>query len=355
MIESICFLTTFHCNAQCDYCECGPDVKTRLSLADMTRMIDEGLALGTVGLVVFSGGEPTLLKDDLIAAIRYASARGLATRVVTNGWWGKTPERALEYLDTLIDAGLGELNISIDDLHQEWIPLESVKNAVLACVARKFQLLIAHKQNHDSKLTQKSLAEAFGIELVEWVPGKRYTKDEACRLISTGVVVPVGRNEELADITQHGQARWEGGCGSVLKDIIVGADAHFQPCCGIVTKGIPELSRHSLRETPMLDAVEDANNDVILNWIALEGPAALARFVASKDPSIKWPERYVGICHACNEVLTRPETRRVLDEHIDELADYISLHRALFETFRAHEIADSYRRDKPRRRLPVAS
>lgn len=337
MIKSICFLTTYQCNAQCDFCECGPQVKDRLSGDEMIRLMDEAYSLGTVNQVVFTGGEPTLLRKDLFRALEYATQLGMLSRVVTNGWWGTSPKAARNYLDRLIRAGLSEINISVDDLHQKWIKLEYVRNSFLACYDRTFKCLIAHKQTKSSRITKKYLEEFFGVVLIDFDPAKAYPPEHESRLFSTGAVVPVGRNQASANRGDLIFTQWTQSCSSVLKDIVVGASGNLLPCCGIVTKNIPELTLSDLRAVPLIKAIEGANNDLILNWIALEGPAAIARFVMNKDPSLMFADHYVGICHICNEILTRQDVRKVLASHIDEVADYISLQRAFFEKARSDE------------------
>jgi radical SAM family protein len=343
VIKTICFLTTYRCNAQCDFCECGPKARERIELVDMLRLIDEAAALGTISVVVFSGGEPTLLGGELFIAIRHASSKGLMTRVVTNGWWGRTPEKAEAFVDRLLSAGLTEINISIDDLHQEWIPLEHVRNSFLACYDRRLKCLIAHKRTKSATITRQSLEEYFGITFADYRRGATFTHEEECRLIATSTVIPVGRNEELAKLDDHLYTDWRGSCGSVLNDVIVGAGTNFLPCCGIITKGLPELTRNDLRTTRLIDAIDEANNDVMLNWIALEGPAAIAEFVKDKDPTVHFEDDYVGICHICDEVLRRPDVRRVLAAHIDEIVERVALHRAFLEAARSdHEVARIY-------------
>lgn len=334
MIKTICFLTTYNCNARCSFCECGPKERDRLSLDEMKRLIDEGVALGTVGQIVFSGGEPTLLGDELFEAIAYARDRRLLTRVVTNGFWGKSPEAAGAFVDRLIAAGLSEINISVDDLHDKYIPFWRIRNAYLACYDRYFPCLIAHKQDANSRITKDWLERELGIEFISYEQGKRYSREENRRLISTGSIIPITREAETADADQMLSSNWTTNCSSVLRDIIVGAKANFLPCCGIVTKDLPELTRHSLREHSLIDAIDDANRDVMLNWIALEGPWAIAKFVQGIDPTIEFRDRYAGICHICNDVLTRPEVREVLADHIDEVAEHVSAHRALLEAAR---------------------
>lgn len=337
MIKSICFLTTYHCTAACDFCECGPKVRDRLTAAEMKKVIDDSLELGTIGQVIFSGGEPTLLGDDLFELIEYATDRGLLTRIVTNGWWGKTFADALQFVDRLIAAGLSEINISTDDLHQRWINIERVKHALLACYDRRLKCLIAHKQTKSSKLSKQYLEHVFGIELVDYDRDQSYTEEEQCRLFSTGGVIPVGRNEQYANADDLLVSNWRGNCSSILKDIVVGANGNFLPCCGIVRKNVPDLTREDVRHIPLISAIENANNDLILNWIALEGPATIAEVVSGWDPTIKFPDRFAGICHVCNEVLTRQEVRRVIARHIDEIAPRIDLHREIFELSRADD------------------
>lgn len=334
MIKSICFLTTYNCNARCSHCECGPKERDRLSLDEMKRLMDESLALGTVGQVVFSGGEPTLLGEDLFEVIAYASQRKVLTRVVTNGFWGKSAAAAAAFVDRLMSAGLSEINISVDDLHQKYVPFWRVKNAFLACYERELPCLLAHKQNRDSVITKAYLEAELGVELIHFNPGRSYSREESRRLISTGAIIPITREAELADANQMLSSNWRANCSSVLRDVIVGAKGNFLPCCGIIAKGLPELTRHDLRHHHLIDAIDDANRDLILNWLALEGPWAIAQFVHEIDPTIEFRERYAGICHVCNDVLSRPEVRNVLIEEIENVRDRVGLHRALLEAAR---------------------
>ncbi|MCE5312741.1 MAG: radical SAM protein [Nitrospiraceae bacterium] len=335
MIKSLVLLTTYRCNAQCDFCECGPDMAEALTFRDMQRYIDEAESIGTVGQVIFTGGEPSLLGDDLIKAIEYSSSKNLLTRVVTNGIWAKTSEAADRYLDSLISAGLTEINISMDDLHQRWIPLEYAKNAFLACYKRRYKCLIAHKAMPHYRITPEYLAEYFGVELINYDHDKTYSPEDECRLISSGVVVPVGRNSGSAGHGEPAYGNFTKNCSSVLRDIVVGPDHQMLACCGIVTKHLPELTLGDLRHNRMIDLIEEANNDLMLNWLVLEGPAAIAEFVKSKQPCISFLPRYVTACHLCNDLLTRHDTREVLLNHIDEIADRIELHRTFFESVRS--------------------
>ena len=71
-----------------------------MSLRSMRCYIDAAVeAFGeTLKVVVFTGGECFLLGLRLRLAIAYASHRGLSTRVVTNGYWATSVERAVRTL-----------------------------------------------------------------------------------------------------------------------------------------------------------------------------------------------------------------------------------------------------------------
>jgi MoaA/NifB/PqqE/SkfB family radical SAM enzyme len=56
-------------------------------------------------MVAFTGGEPLLLGDNLVAAVREASSQGFVTRVVTSAYWGKNLSVARKKLEQLKEAG----------------------------------------------------------------------------------------------------------------------------------------------------------------------------------------------------------------------------------------------------------
>lgn len=69
-------------------------------------------------VLVLTGGECFLLGNDLNLIIDYASRIGLSVRVVTNGYWAKSPEIAKEKLLELSKCGLKEVNFSTGEDHQ---------------------------------------------------------------------------------------------------------------------------------------------------------------------------------------------------------------------------------------------
>ena len=114
---------TDRCNARCP--QCGMRVSAdfarhRLPVDRVRRIIDAAAARG-VGAVSFTGGEPFLLTDDLVALIEHAGRAGIPMiRTGTNGFWlqvrpdGSLPDRVERLAARLAATPLRNLWISID-------------------------------------------------------------------------------------------------------------------------------------------------------------------------------------------------------------------------------------------------
>jgi len=153
--HTLTILCTYQCTAACRQCcfESSPSVRGRLTKNTIIARIREAKRVfSNLKLVVFSGGEALLLKNDLFASISYCTSEGLLTRVVSNGYWGKTPHTAVRTVEKLKKAGLHELNLSTGKDHQEWVPSSNVVNAAIATAEAEIPCLItieSDTQNHD--------------------------------------------------------------------------------------------------------------------------------------------------------------------------------------------------------------
>lgn len=108
-----------------------------MSLSDVLRYVDEinKLPRGKVAGLGFTGGEPMLELDLLVEAIKRSKVKGA---IITNGFWGRTPEMAREVVKKLASTGkLPQFTISTDIEHQEFVPIEYVKNAISAVIEAK--------------------------------------------------------------------------------------------------------------------------------------------------------------------------------------------------------------------------
>jgi len=138
-------LPTYRCTAACAQCcfESNPHVQGRIPIERILDYIDQAAGdFPSLRLVVFSGGECFLLRQDLDAAIERATSRGLATRCVTNGYWATSPRAARERILPLYEAGLTELNFSTGDDHQKFVPFERIVHGAVAAAESGIRALI---------------------------------------------------------------------------------------------------------------------------------------------------------------------------------------------------------------------
>jgi len=312
-LRELVFSVTNRCTARCQDCPVvhNGEPPATLTPAVMKPIVDDVYGWGSLGLVVFTGGEPFLLGDDLREMVAYVARLGVYTRIVTNAYWAKSKEAALATLSEMKAAGLTEINFSCDEYHQEFIPMEYIRNANDAAAEIGLPALLAFRRKPGGSLTPETLSSALGVKL-ELFDRKSKNPDNH--------VVHVGRNLPILSDSQRPyteadeiEVGFHGACRSVLGNIVIAPDLHVRICCGIARHTIPELTIGSLKEERLAVILERGNQDLIANWLALEGPSSILDFVRAKDPEISLPaDGYVGICHACNQIFSNARAREIL-------------------------------------------
>ncbi len=121
MIEQIHILTTYMCTLACEHCfVCsGPNAQGTFSPSQVTALLDQTDALGTVDTIYFEGGEPFLFYPVLIDGVKQARGRGYKVGIVTNGYFATSDENARLFLQPLKDLGIADLSVSDDVFHYE--------------------------------------------------------------------------------------------------------------------------------------------------------------------------------------------------------------------------------------------
>lgn len=88
-VHHLAVVTTDKCQARCAHClmKSEPSRSERLNLESFKRTVTYFAANSQMRLVAFTGGESTLLGDDLLEMIAHCTELGIATRLVTNAFW----------------------------------------------------------------------------------------------------------------------------------------------------------------------------------------------------------------------------------------------------------------------------
>src|SRR2546429_7653373 len=108
------------CNLACTYCNEFDDFSKPVPLEEMKKRLDILADMGT-SIITISGGEP-LMHPDLDEVIRHMRRRGMIAGLITNGFYLNR-----ERIESLNEAGLEHLQISIDKLVPDEVSKKSLK------------------------------------------------------------------------------------------------------------------------------------------------------------------------------------------------------------------------------------
>jgi pyruvate-formate lyase-activating enzyme len=286
----LAIMLTRRCNMECAHCsvESGPHAGGKgPSDEDLLRAVREGAAAG-VEAVIVTGGEPMLREGAAINVIRECRRLGIATRIATNGFWGRTPERAERSLTSLIDAGLSGMTVSYDRFHASFQGPEPVVNIAQAAASLGFAIDVNVTRLADDDEIEPLIAPFAGL------PGVRLRFYD---------VQPVGAARRLPGSTFRSEV--EGFCSACGIPALTD-DGRVTACNGpsyFLPSGNP-LAIGSTGETPLAELLTRHRNDPILETIRTAGPAGL-RDTLRKQPgfeSYPFRESYAGMCELCHHI-----------------------------------------------------
>ena len=344
--RSLTVLTTNTCTAACAHCSMNssPTRRGKLTAEQICNYVDQAADGTRVEVVVFAGGEPMLLGEDLFRSLRHIRSRKLKSRVVTNAYWANSEKRALEIVTKLYEAGLDELNISIDDYHLPYIKAINVKRAFEAALKVDFQsLIIVHCKGVNTKFNDKELDELLGVELpriydendqmyarkdIKKFPSKTFVAVGNSNLQFIGRSVVELREEDVTPVRDwETRSRELGGCRWAVRSPAISPSGRLLSCCGFEVAGNEILDLGDLETESMTAILDRADNDLILNMIALEGPYNIMDFLKSKNPDLPFRKQYSSFCELCQHIVTDPRLRKSLYENMAARAPEVVIKR----------------------------
>ena len=326
------FVTTDGCTAKCSHClmNCKPGLKHKLSFEQMRKAIDQFSRKKNANLVVFTGGESTLLGEDLFRAIRYATLKLLRTRLVTNAHWASSLERARNYVRKLREVGLTELDFSVDDFHEPFVPLDKIRNAWLASKGVGFDAVtLANSFGPKSKINPDFIREYLGENLPEVSPtslpdSQVYKKSEDGTFYSIHIstLQKSGRAEDLDSEQFRGvenQELLDCPCKWVVAEPVLSPLGHMWACCGIPCDNMPILDLGDANKERIDTILKRASKDVLINALHYLGPYKLCKFV-EEHSDIRFKRNFCGACEICSVLTANKKAVEVLRANEKSLA-----------------------------------
>lgn len=336
----LALLLTLRCTAECGECgtQSSPRVRTRLAEDEAARLIDEA-AVNNYSAVVFTGGEPMLYGIGLQRLIQRTTDHAMPSRMVSNAFWARTPEKAGQALEPLVAVGLGELNVSTGDEHVRFVPIERVFHAIRAGLDRGLSCAVMIETRTANQVTKRSLCahplfrenftqlEQESLRFCEspWMPLDPH------KLFS----YPAGMTINANNLFRRT------GCDSVIDTTTVLADGRIMACCGLGTQKIPELQVGHVSTEGIGESRRRAEADFLKRWIRDEGPERILAWAASKDPRIVWEDQYAHKCQACMRLYSDPLVADVILAHYEEkVLDVLSSEWLMHEPVRQQPRAE---------------
>ena len=236
--------------------------------------------------------------------ISYAKNKNLIVNVITNGFWGKNEENAEKIIKNLKKNGLNELSMSVDDFHQEFIEIKSIKNILKLC--RKYKI---------------KTSIGFGITKQNYV-GKYidYLND---LLINTKVVfypiIPVGSaNKNLNSEIYYDETKYDDKMMCPNNGIIsVLYDGNYYPCCSqIIKEGNLEIA--SIEDTTLSDAINLCMNNKFLFIMKIKGLRWIYDIIIENNLKNFNEEKYYTTCDLCKNIFKDKELIEKLIPFIDK-------------------------------------
>ncbi len=332
-ISQLTLLTTKRCTAACEHCSMhsSPQRRGKLSLLMITRAIDQ-LMLGEnqPKVVVFAGGEPTLLRNDLFDAIAWCHEKGIKTRMVTNASWAATRHKANEMIDTLRECGLTEINFSLDDYHARDINYQNVFNAWRASKNKGFEsVVIANCYGARSTITsdfiQQQLDEVIPVYWDEQGVAQQTmsrAEDGTFYLLSNARLQRLGRGQALAEediIYPEKQSTLNLKCPWAVSSAAMSPGGHLLACCGINAHGNEFLDFGNTHEHDAARLLAQGEQRLVIKAIRKFGPWFLMKLVDNIATQKLFKPRYASVCEICEDVVNIAESRRILREHLPEI------------------------------------
>ncbi|MFT4954883.1 MAG: MoaA/NifB/PqqE/SkfB family radical SAM enzyme [Brevundimonas sp.] len=232
------------CNIECRHCgiNSGPKNRDRMSLELAERIIDEAaLITPAIRTIVFTGGEALVHPEDIETLVERAADLDFETRIVTNGFWGKHPEKGRRLLSRLRFAGLTSLNFSADKYHLEFQPASTLRSAITIARDMGYPITVSFTHNGPEDICDV-FAELYGMdreELVRYDPDSTTMLEEfhaqsaSKILVSGGRLVGMGRAAEYPEehyLTSLNTFSY-GACQEVGQRPVIYPDGTLQACC----------------------------------------------------------------------------------------------------------------------------
>lgn len=321
--NTLTLITTYQCTAACPNCcfACSPMKKERLTYQDLIYSIEKThTSFPSIKLVVFTGGEPFILDNDLLKAINYATQRKLGTRIVTNAFWAKSYKKAYLTLRKYKNNGLTEINYSTGDEHQEFIPYENIVFAVRAALDLSLSVAV-NVETHDTKKFKANILKN-DVRLLKYSNNKNFIVTGGLWAFKNSE--PTSQTDVLLQKHKTNELR-DKACDTLFSNIAISPKKTLFSCCGFFVDKTKYLQFGKLDQDNLADCYFEQYDDLLKLWLFISGPQVVAEFINNhrKDKQIECFGKHP--CSICEKIYTDASNLLILNDNYKKIYPQIIL------------------------------
>lgn len=297
-------LITQRCNAACTHCatSCGPDKTQSLTKAQIIQLMDDAAAIDRREAdndleFSISGGEPFLDFPMLVEIVRHGALLGGIVSCQTNAYWASNEQKAQHMLQTLKEAGLRVLGVSISQFHDEFVRRARVERACR--VARSLGITTIVKcalTTSDTSSQLEDWAKGLEVDGREIFPIQPYLRE--------GAQLP-DADYKLLKILPTGR------CPSAVLTVRENGKAYT--CC--MPGGFNEFLSLGNIHNETLDDMHrlfyvQGKQQILRKF----GPIHFAEEIIRRGQGHRLRNGYTDVCDLCSHVTSDPEMASVAEE-----------------------------------------
>lgn len=290
LFQAIAIFPSFKCNSRCRHClaNAGPDRTEELDVDTILRILDEAKKIEEIENVCFSGGEPFLYKDIHKIVEKAGGLFPLGVFMYTNCYWATSIDTAKAILSPLVVAGLRVLFLSADNFHQEFIPIQNVRNAIEA--ARDLDVVVIVQSTGTPTITESDL---------------RGFSSHRARIEPDTSFIPAGRAVGMAGIKVPIESL--PGCPrcALSPTVVPSGDVY---ACHLAAFRIEDKTDHymaigNIHIEPLNEILRRAQDDPIFRAVTRGGFEKLVNVIRAAGLGHRLKAEYVDHCDLCTHML----------------------------------------------------
>lgn len=296
---------TMKCPLACDYCcyGCSPKRSETMDEALALDLVDQAAELGIFAQCGFTGGEALIFHDEIMRITARMQKHGLPFSMISSCYWAKDMAEARRVLHDLAAHGIDVFTATHDPSHQNWVPLQYVRNAIDAARECGVRVCLCSSFYDDTMRLEQIFPEYVGQPDID--------------IVNRVVLPDVGRmGQRNISVTpaSYGHVPQSPGFGSCYKriyhDITVFWDGEVYPCCSVYNREMPKLSLGNVYRDTLSEVWDRAEGSLLLRVMKSQNFAELYRLLREADADLARdlpdPSQAVGPCHLCHRLFRDP-------------------------------------------------